>query len=421
MKTQSAPPRQEEHLVDYAKRLENNRRGRVALHIRLSGLHPFNRKDHHLRLAAAAFEPFLRKYQGQLFQLANADLVYVGKGVEQGHLKELLGKIRAMFRDDPFVQHTDVKAGFLEYFDLETAYKPFLARAMWLKNACSEGTPPRRAGDAHDVSYVYRPSVREEPEARLPLDAETLVQFEKFLQRIPLPAIVRRHFIYAVAEHEVPRPVISKFYVSIPDLQDMALPDYDLKANPWLYQHCETRLEEMIIKGFQKLEIGDELPINIEMHMSSIFLDAFLPFITEIRTRTGNPVLVDVVAMDALANMQSFSLARNFLNANRQKITISELDPLLFSAFDTSALRADLYKVRWSGQQKDWLHLHARESQLFAKAVQAVGPGLIVLTNCDCPESMTSGLTAGIRLFQGPFVDFLAASGQVAEGVTAAA
>src|SRR5690606_19080652 len=140
-----------------------------------------------------------------------------------------------------------------------------------------------------------------------------------------------------------------------------------------------------------KVEIGDELPINIEMHMSSIFLEAFLPFITDMRVRTGNPVLVDVVAMDALADMQSFSLARNFLSANRQKITISELDPLLFSAFDTTALRADLYKVRWSGHQKDWLHLHARESQLFTRSVQAVGPDVIVLTNCDCPESLTSG------------------------------
>lgn len=422
MKSPPAPSRQEEFLVDYAKRLENNRRDRVALHLRLSGMHPFNRKDHHLRMAAAAFAPFVRRYQGQLFQLDNADMIYVGKGVALSDLRALVNKIRIMFRDDPFVQHTDLAGGFCDIFDLQKNYKPFLKRALWLKQvyaSADKSSVPLRGDQA--VRYIYTPPQEEKGDTRLPLDAEKLVELERFLERLELADIMRRHFIYAVAENAVPRPVICKHYISIPDLQRLALPDYDLRANPWLFQHCVSRLEQTVIKGLLKLEIGDELPLNIEMHMSSIFLEAFLPFITNMKDRTGRPVVVDVLAMDALADIPAFSLARNFLHANRQKITIAGLDPTLFSAVDTAALRADLYKVNWSGQQKDWLHLHARESQLFTSAVQTVGADVIVLTNCDCPESVASGLAAGISLFQGPYINFLAASRQPVPAITKAA
>ncbi|MCW9002571.1 MAG: EAL domain-containing protein, partial [Rhodospirillales bacterium] len=44
---------QEGLLLDYIQRLEQHKKGRHAVHIHLSRLKPFNRRDHHIRAATS--------------------------------------------------------------------------------------------------------------------------------------------------------------------------------------------------------------------------------------------------------------------------------------------------------------------------------------------------------------------------------
>jgi hypothetical protein len=62
-------PSQEALLRDYTQRLGRHRQGRRAVHIHLSRLRPYNRRGHHLRIAANTFETLVTAYEGQLFQL----------------------------------------------------------------------------------------------------------------------------------------------------------------------------------------------------------------------------------------------------------------------------------------------------------------------------------------------------------------
>ena len=76
---QSRLPSQENLLLDYVRRLEKHKQGRRAVHIHLSGLLPANRREHHIRIAANTFESLVRKLQGQIFVLTNADLMFIFK------------------------------------------------------------------------------------------------------------------------------------------------------------------------------------------------------------------------------------------------------------------------------------------------------------------------------------------------------
>ena len=140
MKVQTPLPKQEELLADYADRLRLHRKGRLAIHVRLSGLRPHNRKDHHLRLAAAVFTPMLKRYEGQLFELSNADMVFVGKDVPKGDLDDAAIKIRYMFRDDPFTERTDdpnCAETFYRIFNLQFEYVDFLSLVSYLQVICT--------------------------------------------------------------------------------------------------------------------------------------------------------------------------------------------------------------------------------------------------------------------------------------------
>jgi hypothetical protein len=74
-----ATPSQENLLLDYVRPLEQHKGGRKAVHLHLSGLRPFNRRDHHIRIAAESFETLVKALQGQIFVLRTSDLFFIYK------------------------------------------------------------------------------------------------------------------------------------------------------------------------------------------------------------------------------------------------------------------------------------------------------------------------------------------------------
>ena len=57
---------QENLLLDYVYRLEKHKDGRKAVQVHLSRLQSFNRREHHIRVAANSFENLVKSLQGQL-------------------------------------------------------------------------------------------------------------------------------------------------------------------------------------------------------------------------------------------------------------------------------------------------------------------------------------------------------------------
>ena len=96
-------PSQENLLLDYIHRLEKHKDGRKVVHIHLSKLRSFNRREQHIRTAAGNFEGMVKTMQGQLFSLKSSDFIFVYKEEARPQVEIAVQKVRFLFNDDPLV------------------------------------------------------------------------------------------------------------------------------------------------------------------------------------------------------------------------------------------------------------------------------------------------------------------------------
>lgn len=403
MKVKTPLPKQEDLLFDYAARLKQHRKGRLAIHVRLSGLRPHNRRDHHLRQAAGHFTPLIRKYEGHLFRLANADMVFIAKDVPKGELGDAAIKIRYMFRDDPFVERTedpDCAESFERIYTLQSDYVDFLNLVGYLQKACANYAPVDPAALAEFAGE------EKAPPARFPLNPRALGQLEQSLETLDLTTVLARRHIYAIVDDLPPRPVLLKYFASLPALQRMLMPDYDLEADDWLAHRLRSSLEKRLMQDLMACDIPTTLPVNIEMHTANVLSRGAIPFLTGLKKKSGRAVLVETPSTDVFRDVSAFLFARDCVRTNGQKMAIAGLDPRTFTMFDRTAIQADVYKLRWTSELTDWLK--ADGQRLLARTVESVGAPHLVLSRCTDAASVTAGTTAGFRLFEGPYIDHLA-------------
>ncbi len=121
---------QEAALLDYAQRLRQHRRARRAVHVQLSLLRPYNRRDHHLRIADCTFDSLLFNYDTALFKLSNHDIVVVCKGASVADMDHAILHLRYLFSEDPLLKHGEEnRQPFCTWYDLESDYSDFISLA----------------------------------------------------------------------------------------------------------------------------------------------------------------------------------------------------------------------------------------------------------------------------------------------------
>ena len=116
-------PHEEQALLDYACRLDKSRAGHRAIHVHLSRLRPYNRRPHHLRIAASTFEPLIQAHNSALFRLFDGDMVLVSKNASGAELDECVLRLRYLFSEDPLLTGREEPGQeFCTWYDLETDY-----------------------------------------------------------------------------------------------------------------------------------------------------------------------------------------------------------------------------------------------------------------------------------------------------------
>jgi hypothetical protein len=400
MKNHSPLPRQEDLLVDYAIRLKRHCAGRLALHIRLSGLMPGNRRPQHVGLVAALLEPLVKRYEGQIFRLGNADIVLIGKDMPRGGVEAAVMRIRSMFRDDPFAGEGE--DAFHRLYDLKTDYAAFRETAETLKTTCEQ------LGFVDPAVLTAAARDADAPRACQALTPRALAQLAEALETLDLTTLMRKRYVYAAIGDAPLRAVLCKRHVSPAALQKRLVPDHDILADAWLWGHLAAQIDRRLMASACVIENAGDLPLALDMQPASILSAGFPSFLSELRQRTAKPLLIEVAAQGAFADMAAFGFARNMLHSNGHKIALGGIDPLLFGMLDLTTAGADFYTVRWPG---DGRHVLAGEpGAAFERAIRSVGAPHVILADCTDEDSIDWGMKAGIRLFEGPGADRLAVS-----------
>jgi EAL domain-containing protein (putative c-di-GMP-specific phosphodiesterase class I) len=399
-------PSQEYLLLDYLQRLGRNVEGRMAVHIHLSRLRPQNRQDHHIRIAAATFEGMVQNYEGQIFTLSNSDLFFICKDAAIEDIDAAIMKVRYLFSEDPLSQGDDEEdlARFCTWFNVASQYEELLDL---VKQMHRERERKQRLAVASDRGGAVDPRQRG---SRKQLDPEQLGKLETFLTRADLSNLMRRQPICAMTPgNPNPQPVFRELYISISDLQQTVLPEFDIASNLWLFQHLtqtlDARMLSMLIRNDDS-SIASSFSINL--NVQTILSPPFLNFDSSLKAVARGTVVIELQKIDIFGDMGAYMFARDFMRERGYRICLDGLNHLTLQFIDRERLGLDLLKLVWSPDLAD--DLAGNRVTELKEHVDRCGRARIILCRCDSDEAVRFGQSLGITMYQGRYIDRLLAN-----------
>jgi EAL domain-containing protein (putative c-di-GMP-specific phosphodiesterase class I) len=393
--------REEQSLLDHVTRLQRRHHGRRALHLHLSRLQRQNRRPAYLLAASSMFNTPVQTYHGQLFRLANGDIVFIGQDVPEAALAAVVEKVRSLFVEDPLA-HAKTQAGadqFCTHFNLTDGYAGFrehVDRLIAAAEAALAAAPRRPQAVPEKPLRAVRPSEIE--------------HIQEALLQADLSGIVRRQPICAVLPGAAPQPVWYEVYVSVADLARLVAPGVDLAANRWLFQLLTESLDRRVLSLLPRWnDAALEGRLSINLNLSTVLSPSFLAFDAGLKVGARGSYLIELQAFDALADAGDFAVARAFLRERGYALCLDGLSQVSATLVNMARFDVDFLKLTWKRQMLD--ATDERHAAL-ARSLRAMGLQRAILCRCDMPVGVEYGQSLGITLFQGRYIDQLLASGQ---------
>ena len=400
--SQRRQPSQENLLLDYVHRLEKHKGGRKAAHIHLSGLRPFNRREHHIRVAANSFETLIKNLQGQLFTLKSSDLFFIYKVEAEGDAENAVQRVRFLFSDDPLLTEEDGgTTGFCTWYDVETQFDEILHNVQGMIDAEQK----RQAEVRTDLDT--RAALKARQDQGEPLTPEILARVETALTRADLSNLVRRQFICGLGPKDTPEPAFSELFISIKDLRETLLPGVNLTSNRWLFQYLTQTLDRRMLAMLGKTDnITISGDISFNLNVSTLLSPAFLSFDDNITANRRGAMVVELQKVDIFADLGAYLFAREFVQERGYRVCIDGLTRKTMAMIDRERLGADMVKLVWDPELADEGN-EARDK--VHSLVRRTGENRVVLCRCDDREAVEFGKSVGITMFQGRHVETLIA------------
>jgi len=390
-------PREEDMLCDHVRRMGAGRVGAYAVHVHLSQLRPPAPRQQFTRLASRAFEGVIGSHDAMLFKPKNGDLVAVCRDVPVNDMDGAIDRIRALFRDDPMTVGTESTFvdRFTTWYDLSQRedFRALLAVAEGL--ARETHTVPRRNTAASGAALPGRP-----------LDPASLASINRRLVETRIADLIRQQAAVRVGENGQAQVLFRETFVSIPALQRRIAPDVNLFASPWLFQFLTETLDRRMLAliARQGLPLTDE-PISLNLNVGTVLSREFDQFHRRVE---ASGVVVELQAIDALANFAAFSAARDLLKRRGYRVLVDGLSPLSMHVLDPRLLHADILKLTWN---RDFTGEKGRAwMDVLRDTATAGGDVTVVLARAEAEEAIRWGLKHSIRSFQGYFIDQLVAA-----------
>ncbi len=395
-------PSQENLLLDYIHRLEKHKGGRKVVHVHLSKLRAFNRREQHIRTAASNFEGMVKTMQGQLFSLKSSDLFFVYKDEARPQVETAVRKVRFLFNDDPLVDGEQGNgAEFATWYDAEKEFDEILHLVQRLVNV--EQKREKETLGRRDTRALLKAKQKEGE----PITPEILGRVETALARTDLSNLVRRQYICNVDKNMVPEQFFSEMFISINDLRETLLPGVNLASNRWLFQHLtqtlDRRMLAMLIKTDNASISGD---ISFNLNVSTLLSDEFQTFDGNVSAGRRGAMIIELQNLDIFADLSSYLFAREFVQDKGYRVCLDGMTHQTLAMIDRERLGADFVKLVWHSDMIDRgeaMHEQIRD------LVRRTGGNRVILSRVDNREAVDFGQSVGISYYQGRFVENLIA------------
>ncbi|MEE8188001.1 MAG: hypothetical protein V3T80_02220 [Kiloniellales bacterium] len=400
---QPAPISQEVAFLDYVERLKKFTSGRRAVLVRLSALRPYNRRDHHLRIAVTTFEHLIKAFEGTVFRLFDDDLVVICNGATVADMDEAVLHLRYLFSDDPLLKYDeDGRKPFCEWYDLEKDYGKFLHVARETLDRCerqeAEETMPELIEDSQDSQPSH------------PLDPHNLAVIETAIAQADLSTMIRQQSICAMTSDRKPEAVYSEIYTSIESLRRTLMPTINLYANPWLFQDLTQHLDRRVLNYLSHVDRNVlAKPFSLNLNISTLISPHFLDFDDVLNKQARRGIVIELQLIDIYADLANFLFARDFLRERGYRFCLDGMSHFSLPLIDREKLGVDLVKLFWSADLGD--QLDGPRGEFLREAARKVGCERIILARCDSEHALEFGQSLGITLYQGHLLDHMLTEG----------
>lgn len=381
----------DQSLLDGLERLSRVPEDCWAAHVSLSKLRPHNRSWIRLRLAAHVFAPLVAGYGCEVFLLSNSDLVVIGRGVPPHALETQVERLRALFRADPGSRDAEGRGedGFATLYDLET-----------------HGQALRQRVDALRQSQVdpWRVISRSQPAEDRPLSPRLLIQVAESLSRLDPRPLLQRQAVLRIEANERGYVVYEEFFMALSEIRRQGAPDVDLGANRWLFQELCRLLDPRLLNGMAALGGGlpqEGIGIGVNLNLETVLSPALETLTNALPANTR--VFVEIRGVDAVTNLDRLPEAAARLRQHGHALVFDSVDPRALALLDPLHLDFDLLKLLWTPDLQDrgasWDGPHPLDM------IKSLGGERVILSRVESEQALIWGLTHGLRLFQGFFVD----------------
>ncbi|MHA1598006.1 MAG: hypothetical protein ACTSV1_04725 [Alphaproteobacteria bacterium] len=401
-KSQRRMPSQEKLLLDYIQRLDEHRENRKVVHLHLSSLKPYNRRENHILAAVNGFENLVQGMFGQLFTLNNSDLFFFFKDVAMTQTETVVQKVRFLFSDDPLLE--DEAPGenrFSTWYDAEEQFEEVLKVVQGIIKA--EAATKSKKQTRMDARSALKMRQKEGD----PMTPEILDRLETALERADLSNLMRRQFICAIDRQMIPEPSFSEMFISIADLRETLIPGTNLLSNRWLFQHLtealDLRVLSLLLKSDAVAISGD---ISFNANVATLLSKEFQDFDDNIAASKRGSMIIELQNVDVISDLGAFLFAREYVQDKGYRVCLDGLTYETISMMNRERLGVDLVKLMWDPAMADGgTVLHDSIRSMVKKA----GPSRVIMCRVDNREATDFGHSVGIGLFQGHFVENLIA------------
>jgi hypothetical protein len=388
----------EKLLLDTAQRLARFRAERRVLHIHLSRLRPYNRREIHIRIAVNTFENLVKQFEGSIFPLRNCDIVFICKSAHVDALDEAVTRLRYLFSEDPLAHEVNdaTSGGFVTWYDLERDYDRFLevARAI-------DGSNHRRVKRVSAVVSAPKPA----PAERLCIDGHQLGALVDAIQGADLSNLLRRQAIAALLPNNEPHVVFRELYMSIADLRDMVMPGHEIAGDRWLFQHLTNTLDRRMLNLLVNSDDGFlQSSFSININVATLLSPDFLQFDAGLRSGARGTILLELQLVDIFADIGAYIFAREFAKERGYRLCLDGVSHHTLPFVDRNRLGLDFVKVTWRPEIAD---LDEERLGELRGLVGALGKARAILCHVDSDQAVMLGHDCGFTLFQGRQIDRL--------------
>ena len=395
-------PSQESLLLDYIQRLEGHKEDRRVVHIHLSSLRPFNRREQHIRMAVNNFDSLMANLDGQLFTLKNSDIFFIFKESVLADVETIVQQTRFLFDDDPLIaDFSEHGRPFATWYDADKDFAKILSLVQGIAQAeMKRQTVVRARMDA-------RAALKLKQRQGEPMTPDVLSRLEVALERADLSNLVRRQFVCKVDSKLVPEPLFSELFISIKDLRETMLPGVNVTANRWLFQHLTETLDRRMLSMLTKndsVAISGDISFNV--NIATLLSEEFQAYDDKIAASKRGTMIIELQKEDIFSNLPAYTFARDMVQAKGYRVCIDGMTLETLSMINFKHLGADLCKLIWS---TDLVDGGEAAHQKLRGLVEKIGSTKLILCRCDIRESIDFARSLGLSIFQGRYVENLIA------------